>query len=62
MSESSSSEGEREVYQDKKKKKGVRNFETYKNVAIKRAKIKGLAHENYAGKAISPRKTGESCK
>jgi len=60
MSESSSSESEN--YQDQKKKKGVRNTELYKHVVIKKAKVKGLLHENHAGKMIAPRKTGDSCK
>lgn len=60
MSESSSSESEN--YQDQKKKKGIRNTELYKHVVIKKAKVKGLLHENHADKIIVPRITGDSCK
>jgi hypothetical protein len=49
-------------YQDKKKRKGVKNTELYKHVVIKKAKVKGLLHENHAGKIIMARKTGDSCK
>lgn len=60
MSESSSSDSDN--YKDKRKKKGVKNTELYKHVVIKKAKVKGLLHENHVGKIISPRKTGDSCK
>jgi len=60
MSESSSSDSDN--YQDKKKRIGVKNTELYKHVVIKKAKVKGLLHENHAGKIIMARKTGDSCK
>lgn len=61
MSESSSSDSDN--YQDKKKRKGVKNTELYKHVVIKKAKVKGLLHENHAGKIkMARKKTGDSCK
>jgi hypothetical protein len=60
MSESSSSDSDN--YQDIKKRKGVKNTELYKHVVIKKAKVKGLLHENHASKIIMARKTGDSCK
>lgn len=62
MSESSSSDSDNQLNQHKRKKKGVKNTELYKHVIIKKAKVKGLLHENHAGKIIMARKTGESCK
>lgn len=57
MSETSSSEEEFRM----KKKRGVRNIDSYKHNIIKKAKIQGLAHTNHVGKTVPPRKTGENC-
>jgi len=54
MTESSSSEIDN-YCETKREKKGVRNTECYKHEVIKKAKVKGLLHENYAGKIIAPR-------
>lgn len=47
---SSSSESENET--PRKRKKGVVNSETYKKNIIKKARVHGLQHVNYAGKDV----------
>lgn len=42
---------------NKRKKKGLSKSET-----IKKAKVKGTSHVNYAGKVVPARKTGLPCR
>ena len=42
-------------------KKGERNPERYKQNKIKRSKVKGEEHINYAGKVVTARTTGPDC-
>lgn len=60
MSESSSST-ENSPEAKIKKKRGVRNSDRCKHEIIKKAKIQGLAHENFVGNTIPTRKTRDSC-
>ncbi|KAL4103752.1 hypothetical protein QTP88_019093 [Uroleucon formosanum] len=49
------------VESEKKRKKGVSNFESYKANIIKKAKIKGLPHTNHVGKELTERRSGLPC-
>lgn len=46
----------------RKRKIGVTDPDAYKQNMIKRSKVKGLEHVNYAGKTVKARTTGPDCK
>lgn len=56
----SESEEEAQNNSSNKRKKGVIKSELYKRNSIKRAKVKGEEHVNWAGKKIQEKKPGST--
>jgi len=47
---------------EKKKKRGVRNDDSYQRNTIKRCRVKGLEYVGYSGKRIEKKVVGPPCR
>lgn len=53
---------DREEMMPKKRKRGVRNSESYTRNVIKQSRIRGKGYLSYKGKEVAERKVGEACR